>query len=248
MDEREIARALGPLTSLDLIVSVDFYNEVIDVRSTSIYDLDYEKRIIVAQTNPPILHSMVGQEVEASFVIYDREANRQRRFGFKTPILNVESEYEIRAGVIEPAITIGYPRGGVRECVVRLFYRVEPTTDSGLSAGVADDPGESHVIDLSLGGMMLSYLGPTEFNQGDAVVCDFKFQDQETRIDGEVRRVFEREGSKMVYLGIKFVDMDPETNRLVQTAVNHIMRAELKERSGLAYEEETLATPRITTR
>ena len=61
---------------------------------------------------------------------------------------------------------------------------------------------------------------------------------------GEVTRAFEREGSKLTYIGFKFVEMDSEGLRLLQESVNAIMRAELRARSGLDDKDDELATPR----
>lgn len=246
MEEREIARALYPQSQLDLIMSIDLLAEQVDVRSTVIYDLDFETKIFVAQTIPPIFRSNIGETITASFVIYDREANLRRRFGFEAQVLDVIPDYEIRADVIEPAVAISYPTKGVEESVVRLFYRVEPAIDHNITVQIPDDPGESHVLDLSMGGMMISYRGPRKFEEGHEVLLKVEFMKEPAEVLGEVRRVFEREGSRMINVGFKFLEVEPELGRLIQRTVTEIMRTELKERSGLAHEEETLATPKTT--
>ncbi len=247
MEERELTRALGPQSRIDLILTLDVVKELIDVRPTVIYDWDSNDRLIVAQTSPPILRSQVGRKVEISFVIFDREANKTRRFGFTTVILELLLNYEIRAGVTEQALLIAYPTKGVIETSVRLHYRVEPSSEHNIDVDLRDAEGQVHLLDLSLGGLLVSWDGRGELKRGQETRLVLNLMGQTAVVRARVARIFEREGAKLIFVGFKFVEMDPATARLIQETVNSVMRDELKARSGLKEDEEFLVTPKGVT-
>ena len=65
----EVTRILRPQTKLDIVVKSDLVASQADVRGTVVLDID-PIQMIVAQTNPPILSSMVGQSVEATIATF----------------------------------------------------------------------------------------------------------------------------------------------------------------------------------
>ncbi len=245
MEERELRRALSPQSHLDLILELDLGKEFIDARSTIIYDWGEKDTLILAQTSPPILRSNIGRKIQASFVVYDRVSNERKRYGYETTILELLPQYELRVDVFEPAVVIGYPTGELAEVPIRLHCRVEPTSEHGLTAQLKDISGETHVIDISLGGLLLSYDGRTEFLGRQQLRVDFYIKEQHVPLLTEVVRAYTIEGSRLTYLALKYVDLEPPVMRLIQDTVSAIMRDELRARSGLYIQEEPLATPRM---
>ena len=224
---------LVPQTKLDLIVNIDMVREQIDVRSTTIYDLDYKKYIVVGQTNPPILKSMVGREIEASFLYRNKQSGQRRRIGFHCKILKYLTDYTIRPGVSDQAVVLSFPHGGLKETSVRLHYRVEPRSEDNISVVLPTVEGELHLLDLSLGGMLVSYRGRQEFKRGLVIPIDFTVESRQFRLKGEVVRAFERDGSKLIFLGVNFVEMNNDVQKCIQEMVGKIMREELRQRSGM---------------
>ncbi len=237
MDKNELTRIIRPQLQIDLIVSVNFIQEIIDVRPTVVFDVDDPRKVIIlAQTNPPALRSMVGQEVEATMLVRDYESGEPKRFGYQTTILEFLPEYRLRENVVEQALVIGYPGKQLKETSVRLHYRVSPSVSHQVSVVVPDVPIEVNLLDLSLGGLLLSYRGRMDLRQGQRLSLVLTIQDTVIPVIGEAVRLFDRDGSKLLFVGIKFTEIETRAGMILQETVSRIMREDLKSRSGLGRE------------
>ena len=229
-----LSRVIHPQRRVDLIVSVDFAKEKIDVRPTVIYDVDeFQKRVIIAQTNPPILKSMVGRNVEATFLTRVNPGEDPKRVGYKTKIMGLLPKYLLRQGGQEQALAIGFPRKGLEETSVRLHYRVFPSQNHQMSVSIDNESSGISLADLSLGGMRISCVGGREFQKGQKLSLVLKIEDKAVALEGTVVRVFSGENSRVSFVGIKFGRVEPQATALIQRMVSRIMRQELKARSGL---------------
>lgn len=234
MDTNELTRIIRPQRQIDLIVSVDFIREKIDVRATVIFDVnETQKRITIAQTSPPILKSMIGREVEATMLIKQEQGEGRKRVGFQAKILDYLPQYSLRKGVIDQALAIGYPEKPVKETSVRLHYRVHPSKSHGISVSINNESGQVNLLDLSLGGLLISYGGGLEFRQGQRLSLVLTINKTAIPLAGEAIRLFDREGSKLLFVGIKFTEIETKAARVIQETVSLIMREDLKSRSGL---------------
>ena len=237
MDKDRLDRIIRPQLQIDLIFSVNFIQEIIDVRPTVVFDLDEpRKRIILAQTSPSASRSMEGREVEATFLTRDDESGELKRLGYQTTVLEFLPEYSLREGVVEQALAIGYPQEALKETSVRLHYRVSPGGAHQVSVAIPDSTVEINLLDLSLGGMLLSYRGRLDLRQGQRLSLILTIQDTVIPVMGEAVRLFDREGSKLLFVGIKFTEMETRAARVLQETVSGIMREDLKNRSGLGGE------------
>ncbi len=237
MGNDELARILWPQRQIDLIVSVDFIREKIDVRATVIYDVNEpQKRIAIAQTSPPILKSMVGREVEATMLIKQGRDETRKRVGYQTKILDFMPEYKLREGAPEQALAIGFPAKPLRDTSVRLHYRVYPSKAHEISVTVNGESNQVNLLDLSLGGLLVSYGGRNEYRPGQRLSLVLTIQNTAIPIIGEAIRIFDREGSKLLFVGIKFTEIETPSARIIQETVSKIMREDLKSRSGLTGE------------
>ncbi|MBW1711909.1 MAG: PilZ domain-containing protein [Deltaproteobacteria bacterium] len=233
MDEKKLRLALAPQSQVSLIISLDLAKEEADVRSTVIYDWDGDDKLILAQTLPPITRSMKGREIEATFTVLDVKTNARRRFGYPTTIIDVLAAYELRPNVVERAVVIGYPQGQVKESSVRLHHRVRPASAHRISVSLLGHPGLYHLIDLSLGGLLISYDGRSEFLPGRRVRLNLNLGEEQVPVKGQVVRVFDREAERLIFVGFQFLDLAPSQAHLLQKAVSQIMRDELKARSRM---------------
>ena len=77
---------LHNLNELNLIISIDEQSNRLDMRPVTLYSvLEKENEIIVSQTKPPLSRHMIGQEIEASFVV-DLHKDEPERFFFLAKI------------------------------------------------------------------------------------------------------------------------------------------------------------------
>ena len=177
---------IHPQRQVDLIVSVDFAKEKIDVRPTVIYDVDeFQKRVIIAQTNPPILKSMVGRNVEATFLTRVNPGEDPKRVGYKTKIMGLLPKYLLRQGGQEQALAIGFPRKGLEETSVRLHYRVFPSQNHQMSVSI-DNESSGHKSGRSFPGWDADQLctGGREFQKGQKLSLVLKGRGQGRRPRG----------------------------------------------------------------
>lgn len=233
MAKKEIRRIIRPQSQVELILAVDLMKENIDVRSTIIYDLKEGKHVVLGQTSPPILKSMVGRKVEPSFLIRDPDTRRRRRLGYETKILKFDPKYKLRSGGREQAVIIGYPKGKLKSTSVRLHYRVSPTAEYPMEAAINGSSAGYNIVDLSLGGILVACRERPLFVVGNTVRVDLEIRNRLMNLEGEVVRIFDRDGSPLTFMGIRFLDPQAEQARIIQATVGSIMRDELKARSGL---------------
>ncbi len=245
MNKKEIIKALRPQSRLDLILSLDVINESIDVRSSVVYDYLGKNRLIIAQTTPPVRKSMIGQKIEISFLLRDPDTRRLGRYGYRTVIYDLLTDYQFRPGQSEQALVVGLPTTkSVKETSVRLHYRIQPAREHRIDCDIENFFGEVHLVDLSLGGALLSMTAKPTFNAGETLQLKLTLGDETLRLKGEAVRIFNREGSRNTFVGVKFIDPDQATQSAIQRAINRVMRTELRARAGLEEPDEApLVTP-----
>jgi len=243
MKNKEVLRHLTPQKNLDLVLTANMIEDKIDVRQTVILDFEGKDKVIISQTSPPILRSMTGREIEATFIAFDREGGERKRFGFRTKILEHRPNYELRAGVFERAVVISYPQGELKESGVRLHFRINPASEHAIKVSLVGIDSRVNLIDISQGGLQISCGRGTPLQENQNITVVLFLKGRPLRLKGEVRRVFEIEGSRFLFAGIRFVDVESEVAQAIQELTNEIMRSELRARSGLDDKEESLATP-----
>ena len=234
MSDINLEKILVPQKRLELITAEDLIKETIDVRTTIIYDLDDQGRMIVAQTSPPILRSWLGQAITASFLTRDEKNRDLVRYGFPTRIEDLWPEYQLREDVIETAVLLGPPLAEVEVRSVRLLYRVQPSSrhEIGLAVPRLDD-GEVHLIDISQGGLQFSYKGSVELVRGQTIRLTLDVAGNSLALDARVARASEQESSRLAYIGVQFSNPEPHQVRIIQQAVQSIIREEARAKSGI---------------
>jgi len=234
MDNIKLEAITRPGEPIDLVLSVDLVQDRIDVRPSVVLDRDGDRTLTVAQTSPPTPRSKVGEEIEASFLVRSGADRVPRRWGYQTSLLGLVPASRPSPGGPGEALVIGFPREGLQETSVRLHYRVCPAQKHGIGLRFPlDQEAVCYLIDISLGGLLLSMEsgGPLERGQRVSLILDLK--EGSLPLTAEVVRTFEKEGSKLLYAGFRFLDLDPAAGRMIQEAVNLIMRDELKSRSRM---------------
>jgi c-di-GMP-binding flagellar brake protein YcgR len=228
-------RILAPSRRLDLILDLDILRDTVEVRSTIIYETVQDKRLIVSQTMPPILTSRVGQVIQATYLVKDHESGEQARYGFRTKILQFVKEYRLNRGTRVQALALGYPQSEMKQVHARLLHRVNLTLENGLTLQVQGlEPGEQlTLLDISLGGFLFSYKGYKELSVGRRLRIRLVRKRVLLNLAARVVRIFEREGSRLLFVGCRFAEPSPEETEAIRDLVHGLMRQELKSRSGL---------------
>lgn len=229
----EVLRALRPQAKIDLILTLDPLLDLIDVRSTIVYGVE-EARVILAQPEPPIVPSRIGNEVEATFLVRERRTGELRRWGYLTSIREIIRDYRLYQDdpIAQQAVVIGAPVGELVESNLRLFYRIRVAPTYGIVMTVEALQGPVTIHDISGGGALISAPGLEGVSKGWCFAFTLSFPDHPPITgEAEVRRlVFRGKGTQPAAMGVKFVSLDAGSARVLQRAINSLMLEEVRDR------------------
>ncbi len=235
-----IDQLLRPQTRLDLIFDVDLINDYIDVRSAMVMDIRLDG-VVITQPDPPVLKSMVGRSLEATFVRRDPVSSEIIRWGWRCQILSLVANYKLHPDDPEtvPAALLSLPTlGGLTETNARMDYRLSITPDRKISIQTHPSFGRVTLLDFSAGGVLIAIPRPPQAKVGMRLWFTLFFPvqaaaGQQTTINGEaeVVRVTSSEGEQYSRVGLKFLDLDLTATRSLQKAFNFYMLEEQRGRN-----------------
>jgi hypothetical protein len=141
---------IRPGQNVRIVTDVDLDKERITVKGSIVYDVQ-GTTILLAQTDPPVLKSMLGKEIAVTYLT--TEKGKTVRDGFPGKITEFV-DYTLSSGTPVKALKVE-PTGEPKRYNVRMFYRVSPTGRSGIAMSIHGSP--VNLLDLSLGGAKISY-------------------------------------------------------------------------------------------
>lgn len=238
--DMSIDEILRPQTRLDLIFDVDLINDYIDVRSAMVQDMT-QNHVIISQADPPILKSMVGRSLEATFVRRDPITTDKVRWGWRCQILEIIPNYKsVGPGEAPfPAVALSIPPiGGLTETNARMDYRLSITSEKKITIQTHPSFGRVALLDFSAGGVLIGIPRPPQAKVGMRLWFTLFFPvpsspGQQMTINGEaeVVRVTTHEGEQFARAGLKFLDLDLSATRALQKAINFYMLEEQRGRN-----------------
>ena len=234
-------RLLRPQTRLDIILNMDFMTGQADVRSSMILDVTTEY-VVVAQSDPPILKSMVDRTVEATIVHHDFMTYRSSRWGWSSRILGLKNDYRMNPkdpqSAIVSVVYLSLPGpGALQKSNVRQAYRLDVGSSGRIQFEMKPTPAPVTLLNFSAGGLMLATPAPPKYNLGFEADFTLVFPAEgplsETSIRGRavVVRLEYEPGEPKAKLGLKFLDMPPDTSRSLEKVINHYMLEEQRRRN-----------------
>ena len=151
----DFALFLAPECRAFVVLYKDPLRERIDVRPTRVLGLD-EDVLFLAQTEPPVPHSLVGTEVEVAVLATDSDG-AMRPVGYAARLLDLRENYPTGhegpdGDLTAPALAFGAPRpSDFFETSLRMHYRVPVDEDMGVAMRLEgfDVP---ELLDFSAGG------------------------------------------------------------------------------------------------
>ena len=235
-----IGQLLNLHSRLDLIFDVDLINDFIDVRSSVVFDIN-SNNVIIAQSDPPILKSMIGRSFEATFIRRDPVTGEIIRWGWRCQVKEVISNYRLRPD--DPntvqAVAVSAPlSGGLTETNARMDYRLSISSEKRISIQTHPSFGHVSLLDFSAGGVLVGIPRPPQAKVGMRLwfTLFFPIQSspgQQTTINGEaeVVRVTHDAAEQFARVGLKFLDLDLSATRALQKAINFYMMEEQRSRN-----------------
>jgi hypothetical protein len=239
-----VEQLLRPQTRVDLIFDVNLVSGYIDVRRSVILDF-VSGRVIIGQADPPVLSSLVGKSMEATFVRRDPVTSEIKRWGWRSQVLELIPRYQVRADNPEtlPALAISPPaEGGLSESNARMDYRLTISGDKKISIQTHPSFGRITLLDFSAGGVLIGVPKPAQIQPGFKLwfTLFFPFQSvpgQPTAITGEaeVVRVTVEDDEPFARMGLKFLNLDFTATRALQKTINFYMLEEQRQRPRLTF-------------
>jgi hypothetical protein len=218
---------LTPQARMDLILSRDFLTETIDVRSATIVAANSEK-IVLSQTESPIKISLVGEEIEATFLMISLVNGDQVRWGYLTTIQEILANRD-PAGrdPSTPAIVIGPPNHSLKETNLRFHHRLLILPEYQISMDIPALKNPVSLLRISFGGADASLEGQVRIAKGQLLAFKLFFRDG-SNISGdlEVRNIHWQEQSGKTLVGLKFAHLGTMDARHLERMVNRLMRLE----------------------
>ncbi len=137
---------LKPGISLSLVVNTNIIREINDIRPSTLHDISGGK-LILAQTDPPLLTTHLNKNIIISFLTEEKE--NPVRYGFHARIVEFIKEYQLSSSQTAPAIVV-LQKTLPERYNLRMFYRIHPPSNFGLQISINDQP--MGIIDISIGG------------------------------------------------------------------------------------------------
>jgi len=219
--------ALKTHRKVDLVVSLDTIEEFIDVRAATVMEIR-EQQIILSQTDPAVPISMIGREIEATFLISDESTRAPKRWGYRTKVLEISPNYCPKEKTESfPVLVIGGPDESLRETSLRFHHRIRPPFESHISIQIHSYPGEISLLDFSSGGMLVSYPGSPRFSEGQVLDFTLSFNG-ESSVSGqaEIKRIIYEQNASETQVAFKFAHMTLSAARHLQRMAYQFMRQE----------------------
>lgn len=162
-----LKRFVRPRQPADLILDLDLESDRIDIRHSAIEDFDAQGRLVLSQSDPPLLSSHRGRLAEVTFLAPVRAASGRQwlRLGYHTPVRAVMPEYKLRPGVWISAIVVDPPRR-LEPCTARMAPRLTPSADMDLRLMLRPGQAEMEILDISAGGLYFSHPAWMSFGLG----------------------------------------------------------------------------------
>ena len=167
---------IKPGSNIRLVTEIDLARERIHVKNTTVYDVN-GSFIILAQTDPPVLKSMLHKEVIVTYLKHENEG--MVRYGFPATVMEFVESYKLSDTQSAKAVIVS-ARAEAAPYSIRMFFRVEPTSRSNLTMMV--EHAEVNILDISLGGVKFSHDRRLSLNPN--TVADISIS-----IDGKVHQL-----------------------------------------------------------
>ena len=234
----EISRLIRPQTKIDLALEIDYMTGLADIRSSMILDKT-PQGIIIAQTQPPVGSSHLGQKVEASIV--HTSAVRSTRWGWTTTILHLDNRHIINPDEPEPTMAQVIYISGPKELArsnIRQAYRLETNQRFGITLNICPNCAPTTLLNFSALGLMLSTSKPAAFSLGQELGFELGFPSRTPLpvhcISGRaviVRLEMSDRHKRAARLGLKFLNLSPEAQRSMPKILNYYMLEEQRIRN-----------------
>ena len=204
-----------------IVTDVDLAKERIFVKASTVYDVK-GRTAILAQTDPPILNSMLNEDITITYL--KRKSDAMERHGFLAKIVEF-IDYSLDSGKMVKALEVE-EIGEAQPYNIRMFYRVTPTAHDGLTMEIDGTP--INVLDFSLGGARLSCDRSVRLKTDSVVNANIETGGRTYSVKARVIRTWDGESEGFSgnprLASIEFVNMDRTIEQALSQKIQDIER------------------------
>ena len=209
-------------SNVDVVVDFDWSEEIIDVRSATVYDLD-DQRIILSQTSPTTAtYNNIGKEVKVTYLA--KEKDSPARYCITGKLVEIVSDYKLPGSETGEALII-IRESGYERFNLRLYYRLKPPTDSGIVLFLNEE--EVNIIDISIGGSKFTHRKDHPVKLKETLKLILQVNEQSLDVEAQVVRILPVSGRmarKLETVAVQFLNLDRKMKELLSKKIRDIER------------------------
>ena len=212
---------ISPGSNVDIVVDFDWSEETIDVRRATVYDLD-DQRIILSQTSPPIATYDIGKRVKVAYLVTEKDG--PARYCITGRLAEIVRDYKLSGSETSEAIVL-IQESGHERFNLRLFYRLEPQTDSGLTLFLGEE--KVNILDISIGGAKFTHRKDHPVKHKEMLKLILQVGEESFDIEAQVVRVLPVSGrmaKKLESVAVQFLNLDMNIKDLLSKKIRDIER------------------------
>jgi hypothetical protein len=216
---------LKPGINITVVTGIDSVKERIHVHDAVIYDIK-GPTITISQTDPPLLRSLVGKEIDITYLVTEKDD--RVRYGFPAEMKEFIDDYPYNPTHKVEAIVV-VKKGQADSYNLRMFYRVEPTSRSGLAIAIEGKP--INALDVSVGGARLSYSEDSlqlHSSPRTTILIDSTAYPVEVKVLRTWEREIEGLGRKLRFAAIQFLNMNVDLEDALSRKIREIEMENLR--------------------
>ena len=211
--------SIRPGLSTRIVTDVDVTKERILVKGSIVYDVQ-EPTIILAQTDPPVLKSMLHKEVIVTYLI--KEKNDTVRHGFTGELIEF-IDYNLSSGQRVKALVVRRT-GPEKPYSIRMSYRVGPTARSNMSMSIF--ASKVNIIDISVGGAKFIYGTPLVLKADEIVQVGLEIDGKAYTLESHILRTWQGDSegtsSHLWFASAEFVNTSKTVEHVLSRKIRDI--------------------------
>ncbi|HEY3276349.1 MAG TPA: PilZ domain-containing protein [Syntrophorhabdaceae bacterium] len=205
-----------------IVTEIDLMKEIIHVKNSIVYEVN-GRTVIMAQTDPPILKSMLNREFIVTYLIHEK--GEAVRYGFPAVLVRFLEGYKLNSSQEVTALEVSM-RVEPSPYSIRMFYRVEPTGRSNLALSVFHK--QVNILDISLGGARFSHDKRFVFEPDRKVELYMTLEGKTYNLDGRILRTWEGENERfkheLGFASVEFLNMTRTLEHALSRKIREIER------------------------
>lgn len=214
---------LRPGMAIDMVLEMSDPNRAM---KSIIYDI-IGRRIIIAQTTPPLLRSNLDERVRVSFIVKVKGI-KDARLAFSANIIEFMPGYEMSSQLTVPAIVLEQ-KTELKEIDRRMFFRIPPPLNSDLTIMVRNE--KVSIIDISLGGAKIVHSAGYELQPQEEMEMSIIVQRRRFNVKAKVIRTEQKfnpaKAKKVQITSVQFAADDRELSHALARMIMMMERQHL---------------------